>query len=223
MITRSACRVFLALSVVSPSVSADLAIYDLKDVFLSDTGATSATGPLPSVVGSAVVLTVGSVTFTPVGSASMIIGQSSPSHFGTSLLVGNEITLVGNENLNFVLASAVYSFGFDFAEPNVLSGCGVTCVDSTFTVSLLREGELIDQFTFNAPNGVASFVGAWTDALFDRVEVRETTGSADSEFFGEVYTGVKPVPVPGALFLLAPALGGLGMVLRSFAVKGVQR
>lgn len=194
--------------------AAALQVFDDKATFLAGTSATSASGPLPSLSGFVTQVVAGSVTITPITGASMVVGQTSPSHFGTALLPGNEITIVGPEDINFALSAPVFALGFDFAEPNLISGCGVACVNSTFGVTLRHGGTAVGSFSFNAPDGVAAFVGVWSDVPFDRVEVRETSGSIDSEFFGEIYTSaVSPVPELPTLLSFGLALPLLGVCL----------
>ncbi len=100
-----------------------------------------------------------------------------------------------SEDFSFDLAEPAYAFGFDFVEPEFDPNIFAPFVDSTFTVRLLSGDAEVGLFTFNAPNDVASFIGAWTLVPFDRVEVREFGGSTDNEFFGQMYIGTT---APGA-------------------------
>ncbi len=197
---------------------ADAALVTFSDqtTFLTATGASSATGALPNVGAVPPASgTVGSVTFSSVApSATLFIGAAGvgvvPAGDWYVPLAGFEIAISGSENLDAVFAGPVYSFGFVFAEPNsTMPSWGGSPVDSTFTVTLRNGATFVDSFTFNAPDDAISFVGAWTDAAFDRVEIRETTGGIDDEYFGEFFTGTTPVPVPTAAWLLGSALLGL--------------
>ena len=67
---------------------------------------------------------------------------------------------------------------------------------------------------FNAPNDTAAFAGVWSDAAFDRVEIRETTGAIENEFFGQFYTGTTPIPEPATLTLFGTGLALIGLALR---------
>lgn len=69
-------------------------------------------------------------------------------------------------------------------------------------------------FNFNAPNNTASFVGVWSDIAFNKVQIRETSGGIDNEYFGRFYTVQVAAPVPepakylaGAMLLLPLAFG----------------
>ena len=64
-------------------------------------------------------------------------------------------------------------------------------------------------FTFNAPNDTAAFVGVAGATLFDRVEIRETVGTDDNEFYGRVYAGTQAIPEPSSLISAALGLAGL--------------
>jgi hypothetical protein len=194
--------------------NAALVTFTDQTTFLTTTGATSATGPLlnlgavPPASG-----TVGTVTFSSVApSGTLYIGPAGlvPGDDWYGPLIGNDIAISGSENLDAVFAGPVYSFGFVFAEPNsTMPSWGGSPVDSTFTVTLRNGATFVDSFIFNAPDDLVSFVGAWSDTAFDRVEIRETTGGIDDEYFGEFFTGTTPVPVPAAVWLLGSALVGL--------------
>ena len=200
---------------LSPSAEA-VTIYSDKTTFLTDTGATSATGPLPSLVSpTSGPVTVGSITFTaPTG---MWFGAEFVSEQDwTTRLPGNDLAINDLENLNVGINSPVYSLGFDFVEPEFDPNINAPFVDSTFTVTMLLSGAPVDSFTFNAPNDIAAFVGMWSDSPFDRVEIRETVGGIENEFFGQFYTGTtlppSDVPVPSTVALLGTGLAMLGLV-----------
>jgi hypothetical protein len=162
---------------------------------------------------------VGSVTFsiTPPSSQLYIgtLGISNVINNDWTLgLPGPDIAISDVENLNMGLSSPVYALGFDFVEPEKDPNLNAPFVDSTFTVTLKNNVVTVDSFTFNRPSDIAAFVGIWGDTAFDRVEIRETTGGIENEFFGQVYTGTTPVPEPGILILL-----GLSMV----SIAGLRR
>jgi len=107
-----------------------------RTTFLSATGATRATGPLPNL-GGVGPTTVGDVTFSkaPPSSGFWIGGTSFD---WTPINPGNDIAVDGIENLNVDLANSVFALGFDFVEPSV--DCAVPpdlCRDSTFEVTIL--------------------------------------------------------------------------------------
>ncbi len=178
--------------------SAAITVFNDKTTFLIDTGATSATGPLPNlglIPGDAAASqTVGTVTFTITPpSSELYIGAAGvnpvPGLDWTTINPGPDIAISDIENLNADLSSAVFSLGFDFVEPTTGFGCNnTTCVDSTFSVTLKNGPTTVDSFQFNAPNDVLAFVGVQSDTAFDRVEIREITGNNDDEYFGEFYT-----------------------------------
>jgi len=200
-------HLLLALSstvIISSSVTyGGMTVYSNKSQFISNTGAT-ATAPLPKS-GLVTTLTVGDLTFT----------TPSP-HFAvdeySNRLVGNVISVTDMEHLNVDTASSIYSFGFDFHEPRFDPGLFAPFFDSTFTVSLFDQGSAVGSFTFNAPNDTAAFVGVSSMSKFDRVEIRETSGGIENEFFGQFYTGFQPVPEPASLAMWGLA-GAVGLVI----------
>ncbi len=194
---------------------AALVTFSDQTTFLTATGAGPATGALPNLGAVPPASgTVGSVTFSSVApSGTLFIGAGGivPGDDWYVPLAGNDIAISGSENLDAVFTGLVYSFGFVFAEPSssTMPPWGGSAVDSTFTVTLRNGATLVDSFSFNAPDDVISFVGAWSGTAFDRVEIRETTGGIDDEYFGEFFSGTTPVPVPAAVWLLGSALLGL--------------
>lgn len=73
-------------------------------------------------------------------------------------------------------------------------------VDSTFMVTLKGGSDVIGSYSFNPPNDAAAFSGVKSLETFDTVEITETTGNADNEYFGFFYAGfVKDKIVGGKL------------------------
>jgi hypothetical protein len=105
----------------------------------------------------------------------------------TVRIPGNQIALSGTEDLNVDLVHPTYAIGFDFVEPENDPNVNADFVDSTFTVTLYSGAVMVDSFSFNAPNDAAAFVGYWADSAFDRIEIRETTGATENEFYGQFY------------------------------------
>ena len=204
------------------STQASIVTFDELSTFITTTTAT-ATAPLANtglLAGSASnSQTVGNLTFSITApSFGLFFGT-----FGTSIapdpwttrLNGNQIAISDVSNLNVDLSNPVFSFGFEFVEPEFDPNVNQIFVDSSFEVSLLDNGVIVDSFTFNAINDAAAFVGVWGDTSFNRVEIREIVGGPENEFFGQFYTGTSPVPVPAAVWLFATALIGLLGIGRS--------
>jgi hypothetical protein len=218
-----------------------------RATFLTTTGASDATGALPDlgirdsgVIPGSSTTTVGSVTvFAPRWSMG---AGGNPSVVGldwTTYLPGNDIAVsdgtgndpsgFGDDGIDVTFAGPVFSAGFDFVEPSldggVQNGCYATCVDSTFLVTLKNGASTVNAFSFNAPDDVAAFVGVWSTAAFDGLEIRETTGTDDDEFYGHFYTGTRPAPAPepSATFLLGAGLIGLLTSLRTRGRRAARR
>ena len=182
---------------------ATIMTFDNKPAFLAATGATSATGPLPDQGIVENSITLGNVTFE---ASRFVVGTGGDARVTngdwTRRLPGNELAISdgangsATEDLDVIFDAPVFAAGFDFVEPEHDPNIFAPFVDSTFVVTLKHGGVPVGAFTFNAPNDTAMFLGVWSDASFDRMEIREVLGSEDDEFFGQFYTSTVPF-VPG--------------------------
>lgn len=195
----------LAASLATPAFAA-VSAYSDKAVFLADSSATQATVPYTAVSGTH---TFGSVTFAAAAGSSLVFGE------WTARLPGLELAMNSFENLDVSFAAPVLAFGFDFVEPQLDPNVNGTFIDSTFTVTLLQSGTAVGSFTFNAPNDVAAFVGATSTVAFNSVQIRETVGGVENEFFGQFYSAATlPVPEPAGWALWLAGLAAGAAVLR---------
>jgi hypothetical protein len=218
MVHRFVASVLGVLLGLAATAEATLVTFSNKAAFLTATGATSATGALPDAGAVAPGFGVGSVTFTTL-SGQFFIGTGGlfPTQVTdwSATIPGNDIAISGPESFRVDLAAPVYSLGFDFFEPVVnnpsppvvTDDCFAPCFDSTFTVTLFSGATALGSFIYNAPDATLAFEGVWTDFAFDRVEIVDTTGTADDEYWGQFYTGTTPVvPEPGSVALLGSGL-----------------
>ena len=184
MKTNAAVRVvklLLLLSATAGPACAALTTFSDRAAFLAATGASDLTGPLPNLGSRGQQpTTVGGVTFTPIPGHDLWFGPD-----WTPLLPGYDMAINDTEDMDVSFAPA-FSLGFDFADPTVGG-------DSTFTVTLFRETVQVGQFVFRAAPEVAAFVGVWSDTAFDRVQIRETSGGIEDQFFGHFYSGTSPL------------------------------
>ena len=201
-------------------VFAAVITFSNKALFLSSTSATSSSGLLPNigtVPGNQV--TVGSVTISAIApNTPLFMGAAGISQITSgdwyNLLPGHDIALSGFENLNIDFANPVYSAGFDFAEPDTTmplpygNGNNPFGINSTFTVTLKSGITVVATFQYNAPDDTLSFVGVWSDTAFDRMEIRETSGGIDDEYFGEFYAGTTPLSASAI-----PTLSQWGLII----------
>lgn len=133
------------------------------------------------------------------------------------------VILNGVENVDFdvTYTSEIFAFGMDVYEPQAstatFNGCNVgTCVESTFEISLFSGATLVTTESFSPDNEMLDFIGFTSNVGFDRIEVRESTGTNDNEFFGNFVSSPTPaaVPLPAGLPLLAIGVGLLGAIGR---------
>ena len=163
-------------------------IFDDRQAFIAATGA-HATASFPvvqSLTSVGTTFALGELTFRKADSFGVMrVGQLT-TRFGPGK---SQLAVDDLEHLNVDTAAPIYSFGFDFVEPRFDPNIGGGFVDSTFTVTLKMDGVVVQVFTFNAPNDAAAFVGVLADEPFDHVEIRETTGGIENEFYCQFYVG----------------------------------
>ncbi|MDY6939150.1 MAG: hypothetical protein SWY16_15955 [Cyanobacteriota bacterium] len=189
-----------------------LTLYDDRASFLND---TSAAETALEVKGSGVeIFTLDNLTFT--------IARPSPETLNlggfdwTTRLPGIDLGINGVESFNIDLGDPVNSFGFDFVEPEFDPFVNSPVfIDSTFEITFLNSGSLINSFQFTRPNDIATFVGFSSEFIFDRVEIEEIVGAAENEFFGSFYTGVdsNSESVPEPSLIVGYGFFGLGVSL----------
>jgi hypothetical protein len=171
--------------------------FDDKTAFTTSTGATSV-GAMPNVGlvagGASAFQVVGSANFTiSAPSTALFVGMGGGSDW-TTRTAGHDIAISGTENLNVNFTAPVFSAGFEFVEPEFDPNVNAPFAESTFNVTLKNGATTVDSFLFSAPNDVLYFVGVWSNDPFDRMEIVETIGDSENEFFGEFFTGDTPRP-----------------------------
>jgi hypothetical protein len=195
------------LFLASLTVQASLITYTDKTTFTNSTSPILITTPSSGTSGTV----VGPLTFTNGPSASVVFGDFTSSLSG-------ELALSGDENFNVDIAGGAFSFGFDVNDPFSTSqydGCNVNpCRDSEFSFSIFDGSTLLHSFNFDPlySDSELTFVGIYSDNIFNRVEIREIVGSNDNEFFGNFLVGTTKVPEPSTLAIFA--LGMIGLASR---------
>ncbi|WP_281559832.1 hypothetical protein [Thalassomonas sp. RHCl1] len=177
--------------------------YNDKDLFINSTLAESI-GELPNSGGHGT--TVGPVTFLNGPGASIAFTELA------TVITGQELAASGNENYNLNIDGGAYAFGFDAYEPtgrSMRDGCNSTCFDTTFELTIFNGATELGKISFNLHDDVLDFVGISSDILFNRIEIRDITGTDDNEFFGNMLITrqqLASVPLPPTVLLFLSGL-----------------
>jgi hypothetical protein len=214
--------VILTLTLASVHAAATIQTFDDKAAFLAATRATSATGMLPDLgLVPTTGVTVGSVTFeatrffiSTAGITGVVNNDWTLRLPGPDLAISDGVNNSPTEDLDIVLAGPVFAAGFDIVEPENDPNLFAPFVDSTFTVTLKSGGLPVGVFTFSPVNDVAAFMGVWSNISFDRLEIRETVGGQENEFFGQMYTGATAL-----LSCVDPPLAGPPKARKKVSVR----
>ncbi|MCA1568134.1 MAG: collagen-like protein [Acidobacteria bacterium] len=180
------CGLLLSQAIATPAEAAT--VFDDRQAFIAATSAhTTASFPVvQSSISVGTTYALGELTFHKGNTAGVMRVGSYTTRFGTGK---SQLALDDLEHLNVDTSAPVYSFGFDFVEPQFDPGVNAGFVDSTFTVTLKMGGAVVHTFTFNAPNDTAAFVGVLAEEPFNRIEIVETVGGIENEFYGQFYVG----------------------------------
>ncbi|GGY47687.1 hypothetical protein [Parvularcula lutaonensis] len=180
-----------------------------KAAYTSSAGVENESGPIPIVAGSFGSRMVGDVTISAGAGSSLNLTQD-----WSSRIAGNQWAINGVENFSIDFDGPKFSFGIDLVEPERDPLVNAAFIDSTFRIDLCNGMTCFDSVSFSPMNDMAVFLAVASMQAFDRVVFTETTGGIENEFFGEIFASTRPIPLPGAALLFAPALAGLAFVRR---------
>jgi hypothetical protein len=188
--------------------------------FVAQTGSHLLT--MPNVSANNFTIT-GEATFDNFTVGGLITGPQVEATYFNIPATPNYLAKSGTESFDVVPVAGTYALGFSIYEPTssvLLNGCNATCVDSTFVVTLLSGAASLLAHTLQPADQAFSFVGFWSSDPITSVQIRETVGGIDNEFFGDFYRGtaqqgaqppVTGVPEPGTLALMLGGLVWLGL------------
>lgn len=210
----------IAIPALATSAHAGLVTFDDEAAFLVATGAT-AQPAIPDSGSQGGAASLGGLTLTTGPAATdLIFGAAGRTWSDWSTVIpGNALAISGDESFNVDFAAPVASFGFQVHEPSATTNppdatnTG-TFIDSVFDVTVLNGASVVGTASFAPDNDVLTYFGLASTSFFDRVEIVETTGTNDNEYFGAFATGTAPVPLPAGLPLLAGALGAAAVASR---------
>lgn len=190
------------------SVQADIITFvDDKANFFNVTGATSVTGPYPNLGAVPNFSRLGGAVFSRGPGATNLHFSTGGGSDWTSAIAGNTFAVSGPESFNLDLDDPTFAVGFDTVE-------STSNASSTFQITLKNGGSVVDSFSYNTPSSVTVlFVGVTSDQAFNRVEILETVGNSQDEYFGQIFTSTTSTSVPEPSSLLLLAFAGIGCFL----------
>ncbi len=194
-------KLFVLLTIVAftVQVNALVTLTHNKTDFFNDTGATSE-GLIPNLGGIGASGSIGNVAYSVGPGASQLhfgIGNSSD---WTSLMAGHDIAISGPESMNADFANPIFAVGFD-----TVDGTGF---DSNFSIAVKSSGVTLETFAIDPTPGTVLFIGIESTQAFDRIEIVETAGNSEDDFYGVFFTSSTPaVPEPSTWILAVLAVG----------------
>ena len=105
----------------------------------------------------------------------------------TPVLDGYEFGVSGVENIDITFDTPVTAFGFWMQDGFVVGDISAPGTDSQFDFIFKSGNTIVAQFSEDPPIDQAFFFGVVLSLPFDKVEIRETVGTDENDFFGHIY------------------------------------
>jgi hypothetical protein len=184
-------RAGVSYVVFGPSPTPRPLFFTDRDQFFGATQATTATAPYEDLPELFTTFESGQITFEAFGTARLDFGNFSADFPDDNDI---ELGLFEKEDLDITLTEGfTFAMGIDFDDRSGGS------TPSTFTVTVLAGDNELASFQFETePLPDQDYIGVWSAAPFNRLEIRETSAANENEFFGTV--SISEIPLPGRLF-----------------------
>jgi hypothetical protein len=105
----------------------------------------------------------------------------------TPILPGYEFAVSGVENIDITLDTPATAFGFWMQDAFAIGEINAPGTDSQFDFIFKSGNTIVAQFSEDPPIDEAFFFGVVLAQPFDKLEIRETVGTHENDFFGHIY------------------------------------
>jgi hypothetical protein len=207
---RNSFAALAGLTALAAAPQAGAALYTSAAAFVAAAG--TARAALPATLAETGSFGAAPFTLTGVGGTFVIDAAT----YGNAIPGENNLLVNGTESFDLHAATPLYAFGFELYQPSQdfpaapgQVSCYYTCDFGSFTVQLRSGATLVDSFTFTPGADSVEFRGYAGATAFDKISIIDGSGSIDDEYFANFRYSASPVPLPAAVWLTIPALGGL--------------